>query len=487
MQLKQVYQTDLFRDPPEGVLVNHRFIIKQKIGKGSFGSVFKAGIPKLFWYGSEGDYNIMAMELLGSNLEDLMKECGGKLSLQAVLLIADLMDQLKNFEIQTQACIYLSLQSYLQQELRDMPLQMLIQAFVKSKIQRIQFLTLEQSRRDDLESVLYVLIYLLNGQLPWQGVKALNRHEKQTQIMDMKMAIPESMLCHGLPQGFCDALLYIKGLDFEQKPNYEYIKNIFKEIYVKQHFKKTELLFDWQIIRKRKREEKKGFKSVQVEPEQSIMNSNMIDVFPNQKESIKVFQIEEQKNEVKPLTKQIFKKASLDIFQQAFKVHFEKQIQDSLNEIEIKKKQFKEKIAVEIASKLKNLMTNKLKTDSEMSVDDQASFNSEEMRENTPDVLVGNNPTNKSHFLDELKDKEIRELKKQLVDHSSQKLKRNKTQKFSDKKQLVQSPKKAQSNPESEQSSSVYSYSDENKVSVSDLGRQRSKSMFADKSGCLCF
>lgn len=41
MQMKQVYQTDLFRDPPEGVMVNHRFIIKNKIGKGSFGSIFR--------------------------------------------------------------------------------------------------------------------------------------------------------------------------------------------------------------------------------------------------------------------------------------------------------------------------------------------------------------------------------------------------------------------------------------------------------------
>jgi len=40
-----------------------------------------AGIPKLLWFGVEGDYNIMAMDLLGENLEELMKECGGRLSL----------------------------------------------------------------------------------------------------------------------------------------------------------------------------------------------------------------------------------------------------------------------------------------------------------------------------------------------------------------------------------------------------------------------
>lgn len=36
-----VYQTDQFKDPPEGVLVNNRFILRQRVGKGSFGCVFK--------------------------------------------------------------------------------------------------------------------------------------------------------------------------------------------------------------------------------------------------------------------------------------------------------------------------------------------------------------------------------------------------------------------------------------------------------------
>lgn len=57
----------------------------------------------------------------------------------------------------------------------------------------------EQSRRDDLESVMYVLIYLIKGELPWQGLKAMNKHEKQAQIMDAKMNLPESVLCQNLP------------------------------------------------------------------------------------------------------------------------------------------------------------------------------------------------------------------------------------------------------------------------------------------------
>ncbi len=48
------------------------------------------GFPKLFWYGREGDYNLMVIELLGDNLEDLMKNTTGKrFSVLTVLNIAD--------------------------------------------------------------------------------------------------------------------------------------------------------------------------------------------------------------------------------------------------------------------------------------------------------------------------------------------------------------------------------------------------------------
>ena len=47
------------------------------------------GIPKLLWYGTEGDYNIMVMELLGANLEELREEVGNTLSLQTGLLLVD--------------------------------------------------------------------------------------------------------------------------------------------------------------------------------------------------------------------------------------------------------------------------------------------------------------------------------------------------------------------------------------------------------------
>lgn len=49
------------------------------------------GIPKLYWYGVEGEFTCMVQELLGPSLEELTKHCDGKLSLKTTVMLIDQM------------------------------------------------------------------------------------------------------------------------------------------------------------------------------------------------------------------------------------------------------------------------------------------------------------------------------------------------------------------------------------------------------------
>lgn len=61
------------------------------------------------------------------------------------------------------------------------------------------YAVVEQSRRDDLESLGYVLMYFNLGSLPWQGLKAATKRQKYERISEKKMSTPIEVLCKGYP------------------------------------------------------------------------------------------------------------------------------------------------------------------------------------------------------------------------------------------------------------------------------------------------
>jgi len=107
-------------------------------------------------------------------------------------------------------------------------------------------LGIEQSRRDDLEAVGYVLIYLLKGYLPWQGIKANNKQEKYHKIMEKKMTTPVEVLCKGLPIEFSTYLNYCRTLRFEDRPDYGYLRKMFKELFIREGFE-LDYMYDWTL------------------------------------------------------------------------------------------------------------------------------------------------------------------------------------------------------------------------------------------------
>ena len=88
----------------------------------------------------------------------------------------------------------------------------------------------EQSRRDDLESFCYVIIYFFKGCLPWQGLKVASRYERFELIAKMKKRTKVEKLCEGLPEEIIILCKYIKKLSFVDNPNYEYMKELLFDI-----------------------------------------------------------------------------------------------------------------------------------------------------------------------------------------------------------------------------------------------------------------
>jgi serine/threonine protein kinase len=93
-------------------------------------------------------------------------------------------------------------------------------------------LGIEQSRRDDLESLAYILIYFRKGDLPWTKVKGKNRKEKYSKVLSLKININISDLCSDLPEEYSKFLKYVRDLQFEEKPDYDYLKNLLKTMFV---------------------------------------------------------------------------------------------------------------------------------------------------------------------------------------------------------------------------------------------------------------
>ena len=105
---------------------------------------------------------------------------------------------------------------------------------------------IEQSRRDDLESFAYTLIYLARRDqlLPWQGLKGATKKEKQEKIYEIKLQIPTKDLCRDLPKEFEELLIYTRQLAFAEEPNYIYLFSLLKQIYQTMNIE-NDLIYDW--------------------------------------------------------------------------------------------------------------------------------------------------------------------------------------------------------------------------------------------------
>lgn len=103
---------------------------------------------------------------------------------------------------------------------------------------------MEQSRKDDLESIGYILVYLYKAKLPWQNIKHKDKKERYKLVGDAKMNIQEDELCLNMPKEFAVYMKYVKTLDFDEKPRYNALINMFKKLYDSRNYKNDKL--EWE-------------------------------------------------------------------------------------------------------------------------------------------------------------------------------------------------------------------------------------------------
>lgn len=102
----------------------------------------------------------------------------------------------------------------------------------------------EQSCGDDLESLGYVLLYLARGSLPWETVHAATAEDEAKLIGQLKRSTSPEALFEGLPGELATYMAYARSLPFDQRPNYAYLRGLFRRAFLRRGFK-YDNVFDW--------------------------------------------------------------------------------------------------------------------------------------------------------------------------------------------------------------------------------------------------
>ena len=279
-------------DPYINKLIFSKYLIRKKIGKGSFGTVYQGintsnnekialkvekrekndsgtlenealrlvylqgeGVPCVYCYGNNLYHNLLVEELLGKSLEDLFNLYGKPFSLKTVCVLG--IEMIKRIQ-------YIHSKYYIHRDIKPdnfmigrgqnekkiyiIDFGLAKKYYSVSKAQHIKFITgkhligtarycgrnahrgYEQGRRDDIESIGYVLMYFLLGVLPWQGLKVRKNEDHFEKIAQKKYSTSFEELTSGQPEEFLLYFKHVEKLEFEDQPNYIYLIGLFQKV-----------------------------------------------------------------------------------------------------------------------------------------------------------------------------------------------------------------------------------------------------------------
>ena len=232
-------------------------------------SIRGIGIPEVITFGKTKTHNLLIMPLLGRSLLDLTIQKKQNMSLNDVCLIAiQILDRIE--WIHSNNIIYRDIkpENFLFGKTDPEILYIIDFGLCKkyrssntgkhirptnlgkftgtSRYASVYAMAgFEQSRRDDIESIGYMIIFLMKKKLPWMGIKGKSYKECYHKLYLMKKYMDMKELCKGLPSEMIDYMNKAKALAFEEKPDYKYLKNLFYTILKKNDFNLECKLFSW--------------------------------------------------------------------------------------------------------------------------------------------------------------------------------------------------------------------------------------------------
>ena len=300
---RENYNIDEGQDQNINKIIFKKYKLIKKIGQGTFGSIYEGiniltkepvsvkledrtqnnylesegytlytlkgfGIIELITFGRNKEYNMMVLPLLGDSLYKIFINLNKRFTLKDICLIGlQCLDRIewvheKNFihcdikpenflmGIKDPRVIYMIDFGLSKKYRSERTKRHIIFSVTKQLVGTARFASVnalkgyELSRRDDLESFCYMILFFVLKKLPWQGIKCETQAKRYKKICEIKESFNIENYRKAIPMQIIEIFRYVKKLTFNEDPDYDKIRSFFKDCLNNIKYKENET-FSW--------------------------------------------------------------------------------------------------------------------------------------------------------------------------------------------------------------------------------------------------